>query len=119
MPYSRIIKPFFNILLFNLQISLTLKVFGKLMQLNLRRNDLVESPVFEVWKNYKKSVAEKLSELKASDLCLYCHEDHISSVVINFCQEHGLVSSIIYEKQIILKCLCPHIFNLYFFLFYI
>jgi len=92
-------------LLFNLQILLTLKVFGKLILLNLRRNDQIISPMFKVWKYDSKDITKKLLELelKASNSCFYFHANHISSAVINFCQENGLVSSIIWT---VLKILC-------------
>jgi len=71
-----------------------LKVFGKLIQLNLRKNDQIVSSTFKIWKYNAKGITEKLSQLKASDSCFYQHEDHVSSAVINFCQEDGLVSGI-------------------------
>ena len=79
----------------NLQISLTLKVFGKVMQLNLRRNNQIILPMFEIWENDTKDVTEKLSTLEASKVCFYLHKDHVSSAAINFCQKHGCVSSFI------------------------
>ncbi|XP_012230166.2 A disintegrin and metalloproteinase with thrombospondin motifs adt-2-like isoform X1 [Linepithema humile] len=83
------------------EIPLTLKVFGKFMQLNLRRNDQVVSSAFEVWRNNAKGVAEKLSKLKSSNTCFYLHEDHVSSAVINFCQEHGLEGYIFVEDNML------------------
>ena len=42
------------------------------MQPNLRRNDLVVSPIFgDKWKNYEKDVAEKLSDVKVSDPSIF------------------------------------------------
>ncbi|XP_012230637.1 A disintegrin and metalloproteinase with thrombospondin motifs 7-like [Linepithema humile] len=69
------------------KIPLSLKVFGQLIQLNLHRNDRIVSPEYEVLKYHIK---DKLSQLKASDPCLYIHKDHVSSAIINFCNEHGL-----------------------------
>nr|XP_012230667.1 PREDICTED: uncharacterized protein LOC105676986 [Linepithema humile] len=69
------------------EISLTLKVFGQLIQLNLHKNDRIVLSEYEVWKYHLK---DKLSQLKASDSCLYIHRDHVSSAIINFCDEYGL-----------------------------
>ncbi|XP_012229255.2 A disintegrin and metalloproteinase with thrombospondin motifs adt-2-like isoform X1 [Linepithema humile] len=83
------------------EIPLTLKVFGKLMQLNLRRNDQIMLPAFEARKYNAKIITEKLSQLKASDPCFFLHENHVSSAAINFCQEHGLKGLIFVENDII------------------
>ncbi|XP_012229234.2 A disintegrin and metalloproteinase with thrombospondin motifs adt-2-like isoform X1 [Linepithema humile] len=83
------------------EIPLTLKVFGKLMQLNLRRNDQIVSPAFKARKYNAKIITEKLSQLKASDPCFFLHENHVSSAAINFCQEHGLKGLIFVENDII------------------
>ncbi|XP_067214031.1 A disintegrin and metalloproteinase with thrombospondin motifs adt-2-like isoform X2 [Linepithema humile] len=83
------------------EISLTLKVFGKLVQLNLRRNDQIVSPEFEVFKYNAKNIIEKSSEVKAADLCFYVHKDRISSAAINFCQEHGVEGHVILENDIL------------------
>nr|XP_012217909.1 PREDICTED: A disintegrin and metalloproteinase with thrombospondin motifs 7-like [Linepithema humile] len=72
------------------EIPLTLKVFGQLIQLNLRKNDQIVPPEFEVWKNNWKSDTEKLLQLNVSDPCYYYHKDYISSAAINFCHEYGL-----------------------------
>nr|XP_012220600.1 PREDICTED: A disintegrin and metalloproteinase with thrombospondin motifs 18-like [Linepithema humile] len=70
------------------KISLTLKVFGTQIQLNMHRNDQIVSSLFKEWKYDAKKIT-KLSQLNAPDLCYYFHKDHISTAVINFCQEHG------------------------------
>ncbi|XP_012221054.1 A disintegrin and metalloproteinase with thrombospondin motifs adt-2-like isoform X2 [Linepithema humile] len=70
------------------KIPLTFKVFGKQIQLNLRRDDQIVS-TFHVWKHDATGITKKLSELNASDPCYYFHIDHISTAAINFCQEHG------------------------------
>ncbi|XP_067214568.1 A disintegrin and metalloproteinase with thrombospondin motifs 7-like isoform X2 [Linepithema humile] len=71
------------------EIPLTLKILGKQIQLNLRRNDQIVSSKFKLWKYDARSITEKLSQLNASDPCYYLHKDHISTAAINFCQEHG------------------------------
>ena len=76
-------------------MSLTFKVFGKLVQLNMHRNDQIVSSGFEKWKNNSKSVTEKMSELKASNSCFHLYEDYFRSAVFNICQEHGLVCNIV------------------------
>nr|XP_012214597.1 PREDICTED: uncharacterized protein LOC105667393 [Linepithema humile] len=86
-----------------IEIPLTLKVFGKFIQLNLHRNDEVVSSALKVEENYAKDVAEKLWKLKASDICIYFHEGHVSSAAINFCQEHGLWEGIILVEDDILE----------------
>ncbi|XP_012228906.2 A disintegrin and metalloproteinase with thrombospondin motifs adt-2-like isoform X1 [Linepithema humile] len=83
------------------EILLTLKVFGKLMQLNLCKNDQIVSTPFEAKKYNAKIITEKLSQLKASDPCFFLHENHVSSAAINFCQEHGLKGLIFVENDII------------------
>nr|XP_012224547.1 PREDICTED: disintegrin and metalloproteinase domain-containing protein 28-like [Linepithema humile] len=80
------------------EIPLTLKVFGKLIQLNLRKNDKIVSPTFEEWKYNTKSI-KKMSQLKALDSCFYIHEDHVSSAAINFCHENGLEGLIFVEND--------------------
>ncbi|XP_012215224.2 A disintegrin and metalloproteinase with thrombospondin motifs adt-2-like [Linepithema humile] len=82
------------------KIPLTLNVFGKQIQLNLRRNDQI-APASKVWKhNVKKygNITEKLSQLNAPGSCYYFHEDHISIAVINFCQKHGLEGVVFLEN---------------------
>ncbi|XP_067203575.1 A disintegrin and metalloproteinase with thrombospondin motifs 4-like isoform X2 [Linepithema humile] len=71
------------------EISLTLKAFGQLIQLNLRRNDLIVSPTFPVWK-YNAKITKQFLQLNVSNPCYYYHEDDVSSATINFCDEHGL-----------------------------
>ncbi|XP_067213562.1 A disintegrin and metalloproteinase with thrombospondin motifs adt-2-like [Linepithema humile] len=71
------------------EISLTLKVFGTQIQLNLHRSDQNVSSMFKKWKYDAKRITEELSLLDASDPCYYFHKDHISTAAINFCQEHG------------------------------
>ncbi|XP_067213579.1 A disintegrin and metalloproteinase with thrombospondin motifs adt-2-like isoform X2 [Linepithema humile] len=71
------------------EIPLTLKVFGKHIQLNLRRNDQIVSSTFKVWKHDAKGIVEDALQLNASDSCYYLHKDHISIAAINFCQKHG------------------------------
>nr|XP_012219534.1 PREDICTED: uncharacterized protein LOC105670551 [Linepithema humile] len=66
------------------EIPLTLKAFGQLIQLNLRRNDLFVSPTFPVWK-YNAKITKKLLQLNVSNFCYYYHEDDVSSATINFC----------------------------------
>ncbi|XP_012232663.2 A disintegrin and metalloproteinase with thrombospondin motifs adt-2-like isoform X1 [Linepithema humile] len=82
------------------EILLTLKVFGKLIQLNMRKNEQIISPAFKVWKY--NSVIKKLSELKTSNPCYYNHEDHVSSAIINFCDKHGL-EGLVFLKNDTLK----------------
>ena len=75
---------------------LTFKVFGKLVQLNMHRNDQIVSPDFEEWKNKTKGVTEKMSELETSNSCFHIYEDdYFRSAAFNICQEHGLVSNIV------------------------
>nr|XP_012218082.1 PREDICTED: uncharacterized protein LOC105669606 isoform X1 [Linepithema humile] len=81
------------------EIPLTLKVFGQLIQLNLRRNDRIVPPQFKVWKNNGKSDTEKLLQLNISDSCYYYHKDHISSAAINFCHEYGLEGLVFVEDD--------------------
>nr|XP_012230171.1 PREDICTED: A disintegrin and metalloproteinase with thrombospondin motifs 2-like isoform X2 [Linepithema humile] len=81
------------------EIPLTLKVFGQLIQLNLRRNDRIVSPVFQVWKYNSKNVTEMLSQINALDTCFYFHEDHVNSAAINFCQEYGLEGLVFLEND--------------------
>nr|XP_012216561.1 PREDICTED: A disintegrin and metalloproteinase with thrombospondin motifs 7-like [Linepithema humile] len=80
------------------EIPLTLKVFGKLIQLNLRRNDQTVLSAFEVWKYNAKGVTEKLSQYKASNSCFYFHEDHDSFAAVNFCHGNGLEGLIFMEN---------------------
>lgn len=89
----KITKFLSNCYLYILQMSLTLKTFGKLIRFNLRRNDQIASLAER--KHNEKDVVEKLLKLKASDPCIYLYEDQISYAAINFCDEYGLVSSII------------------------
>ncbi|XP_012234425.1 A disintegrin and metalloproteinase with thrombospondin motifs adt-2-like [Linepithema humile] len=81
------------------EISITLKVFGKLIQLHLRRSDKIVSPAFKEWKYNVKGVTEKLFELNVSSHCFYYHEDHISSAAINFCHQHGLKGLVFMEND--------------------
>ncbi|XP_067209060.1 A disintegrin and metalloproteinase with thrombospondin motifs adt-2-like isoform X2 [Linepithema humile] len=55
-----------------------------------KRNDQIASPEYEIWQYHIKGATEKLSQLKASDPCLYIYKDRISSAIINFCDERGL-----------------------------
>ncbi|XP_067204167.1 A disintegrin and metalloproteinase with thrombospondin motifs adt-2-like isoform X4 [Linepithema humile] len=72
------------------EIPLTLKIFGKQVQLNLCRNNQIVSSKFKAWKRDAKSITDELiPQLYASDPCHYFHKDHISTAAINFCQEHG------------------------------
>ncbi|XP_018405616.1 PREDICTED: A disintegrin and metalloproteinase with thrombospondin motifs 2 [Cyphomyrmex costatus] len=80
------------------EIPLTFKVFGQLIQLNLRRNDNIVSPQFQVWKHNAKSITEELSQLNAPDPCYYLHKNHEGSAAISFCQEHGLHGLIFLEN---------------------
>ncbi|XP_067210762.1 zinc metalloproteinase/disintegrin-like [Linepithema humile] len=82
-----------------IKIPITLKVFGRLIQLNLRRSDRIVSPAFKEWKYNAKGVTEKLFKLNVSSHCFYYHEDHISSAVINFCHEHGLEGFVFVENN--------------------
>ncbi|XP_067208404.1 A disintegrin and metalloproteinase with thrombospondin motifs 2-like isoform X2 [Linepithema humile] len=79
------------------EIQLTLKAFGKLVQLKLRKNDQIVSPTFEEWKYNANGVTE-MSQLKALDFCFYLHKDHIGSAAINFCQDNGLEGLIFVEN---------------------
>ena len=92
---------------------LTFKVFGKLVQLNMHRNDQIVPPGFKKWKNKTKGVTEKMSELETSNSCFHIYEDYFRSAAFNICQEHGLVSNIV-PKIIYYKNVT---FNLYFSLF--
>ncbi|XP_067210451.1 A disintegrin and metalloproteinase with thrombospondin motifs adt-2-like [Linepithema humile] len=83
------------------EISITLKVFGRLIQLNLHGSDRVVPPAFEGWKYNVKNVTEKLLELNVSSHCYYYHEDHISSAAIDFCHEHGLEGLVFMENNTI------------------
>ncbi|XP_028045420.1 uncharacterized protein LOC114254100 [Monomorium pharaonis] len=74
------------------KIPLTFKVFGQLIELNLRRNDNIVSSQFQVWKHNVNSSTEELSQLNIPDPCYYLHKSHIGSAAISFYQEHGLVS---------------------------
>ena len=78
---------------FNLQIPLTLKAFGQSIQLNLHRTNYIV-PAFDVWKYNTISVIEKWSQSETLHCCFYVHENDISFAVINFCPEHGWVSTI-------------------------
>ncbi|XP_012216430.2 A disintegrin and metalloproteinase with thrombospondin motifs adt-2-like [Linepithema humile] len=72
------------------EIPLTLKIFGKQVQSNLRKNDQIVSSKFKAWTRDAKSITEKfIPQLYASDPCHYFHKDHINTAAINFCQEHG------------------------------
>ncbi|XP_067204169.1 A disintegrin and metalloproteinase with thrombospondin motifs adt-2-like [Linepithema humile] len=72
------------------EIPLTLKIFGKVIQLNLRRNERIVSSKFEAWKRDAKNITEELiPQLYTSDSCYYFHKNHISTAAINFCQQHG------------------------------
>nr|XP_012229981.1 PREDICTED: A disintegrin and metalloproteinase with thrombospondin motifs 7-like isoform X1 [Linepithema humile] len=84
------------------EIPLTLKVFGKEIQLKLRRNEQIVSSMFKVWKHDTIGITEKLSQINASDPCYYLHKNHISTAAINFCQEHGW-KGIVYLKDNILE----------------
>ncbi|XP_067213581.1 A disintegrin and metalloproteinase with thrombospondin motifs adt-2-like isoform X2 [Linepithema humile] len=70
-------------------IPLTLKVFGTQIQLNLRRNDQIVSPLFNVWKHDAKGITKKLSQSNASSPCYYFHEDNITISAIKFRQKSG------------------------------
>nr|XP_012214457.1 PREDICTED: A disintegrin and metalloproteinase with thrombospondin motifs 19-like isoform X2 [Linepithema humile] len=80
------------------KVPLTLKVFGKLIQLNLRRNDKIVASEFEIWKHNTKGVTEKLSQLNTPDPCYYLHKDQISSAAINFCHKNGLEGLVILQN---------------------
>nr|XP_012234458.1 PREDICTED: uncharacterized protein LOC105679162 [Linepithema humile] len=80
------------------KISLTLKAFGKQIQLNLRRNDKIVSSAFKAWKQNAKGITEELSQLNTSDFCYYFHDDHVNTAAINFCQGHGLKGIILLEN---------------------
>ncbi|XP_067208706.1 A disintegrin and metalloproteinase with thrombospondin motifs 7-like [Linepithema humile] len=80
------------------EIPLTLKVFGKLIQLNLRRDDQTVLPASNVWKYNAKSIAENFLQSKASISCFYLHEDHVSFAAINFCQGNGLEGLVFVEN---------------------
>nr|XP_012229702.1 PREDICTED: A disintegrin and metalloproteinase with thrombospondin motifs 16-like isoform X1 [Linepithema humile]XP_012229703.1 PREDICTED: A disintegrin and metalloproteinase with thrombospondin motifs 16-like isoform X1 [Linepithema humile] len=84
------------------EIPLTLNVFGKEIQLKLRRNEQIVSSMFKVWKHDTINITEKLLQINASDPCYYLHKDHISTAAINFCQEHGW-EGIVYLKDDILE----------------
>nr|XP_012234871.1 PREDICTED: A disintegrin and metalloproteinase with thrombospondin motifs 3-like [Linepithema humile] len=71
------------------EIPLTLKVFGKQIKLNLRRNDKNVSSTYKVWKHDAKDITIGLSELHASDPCYYFHKNRISTAAINVCQKCG------------------------------
>lgn len=101
----------FYLLSFNFQIPLTLKVFGKQIQLNLHKNNQIV-PTFKLWEHDATDITKELSELNASDPCYYFHKDNISISALNFRQESGWVS-VPYKNYTVLT------FNLNFFLFYI
>ncbi|XP_012221050.2 A disintegrin and metalloproteinase with thrombospondin motifs adt-2-like isoform X1 [Linepithema humile] len=82
------------------EISLTLKVFGTQIQLNMHRNDQIVSSLFKEWKYDAKKITG-LSQLNAPDLCYYFHKDHISTAVINFCQEHGWEGFVFLKDEIL------------------
>ncbi|XP_067214583.1 A disintegrin and metalloproteinase with thrombospondin motifs adt-2-like isoform X3 [Linepithema humile] len=71
------------------ELPLTLKVFGKQIKLNLRRNDKNVSSTYKVWKHDAKDITIGLSELHASDPCYYFHKNRISTAAINVCQKYG------------------------------
>lgn len=74
------------------QIPLTFKVFGRMVRLNLRRNDRIVSPWLQVRKHNARGATEKLN---APNPCHYLHEDEITSAAISFCQERVLVGDMI------------------------
>ncbi|XP_067208402.1 A disintegrin and metalloproteinase with thrombospondin motifs adt-2-like [Linepithema humile] len=82
------------------EIPLTLKAFGKLIQLKLYKNDQIVSPAFEEWKYNAKNVT-KMSQLKALDPCFFFHENHTCFAVINFCHENGLEGLIFVENDLL------------------
>nr|XP_012234883.1 PREDICTED: uncharacterized protein LOC105679427 [Linepithema humile] len=90
LAYVNRIQAIFHHSSLGVSIPLTLKVFGKLIQLNLRRDDQMVLYAFEVWKYNANDVAENFAQLKASNSCFYLHEDHVSFAAINFCQGNGL-----------------------------
>ncbi|XP_067212976.1 A disintegrin and metalloproteinase with thrombospondin motifs adt-2-like [Linepithema humile] len=73
------------------EIPLTLKVFGKQIKLNLRRNDknVSSNCKYKIWKHDAKDITIGLSELHASDPCYYFHKTRISTAAINVCQKYG------------------------------
>ncbi|XP_067204166.1 A disintegrin and metalloproteinase with thrombospondin motifs adt-2-like isoform X2 [Linepithema humile] len=86
---ERILLPSWNSTIAK-EIPLTLKIFGKQIQLNLHRDDQIISSKSKVWKHDAKSITKELiPQLYASDPCYYFHEDHISTAAINFCQQYG------------------------------
>ncbi|RLU15801.1 hypothetical protein DMN91_011557 [Ooceraea biroi] len=80
------------------EVPLIFKAFGQLIQLNLRRNDKIISPQFQVWKHNARGVTEELSQLSAPDLRYYLHEDHRGTAAINFNQERGLHGLVFLEN---------------------
>nr|XP_012220743.1 PREDICTED: A disintegrin and metalloproteinase with thrombospondin motifs 2-like isoform X2 [Linepithema humile] len=70
------------------KIPLTLKVFGKQIQLNLHKNNQIV-PTFKLWEHDATDITKELSELNASDPCYYFHKDNISISALNFRQESG------------------------------
>nr|XP_012234457.1 PREDICTED: A disintegrin and metalloproteinase with thrombospondin motifs 17-like [Linepithema humile] len=80
------------------KISLTLKAFGKQIQLNLRRNDKIVSSAFKAWKRNAKGIKEELSQLNTSNFCYYFHDNYVHTAAINFCQGHGLKGTILLEN---------------------
>nr|XP_012216560.1 PREDICTED: A disintegrin and metalloproteinase with thrombospondin motifs 7-like [Linepithema humile] len=97
-----ILLPAWNPIDANESLTLTLKVFGNLIQLNLRRNDQTVLSAFELWKYNAKDVTEKLSQYKASNSCFYFHENHDSFAAVSFCQKNGL-EGFIFVKNVTLE----------------
>nr|XP_012220744.1 PREDICTED: A disintegrin and metalloproteinase with thrombospondin motifs 14-like isoform X3 [Linepithema humile] len=78
------------------KIPLTLKVFGKQIQLNLHKNNQIV-PTFKLWEHDATDITKELSELNASDPCYYFHKDNISISALNFRQESGWKGFVLLE----------------------
>ncbi|KAG7203022.1 hypothetical protein KM043_010147 [Ampulex compressa] len=82
----------------SVEVPLTFKVFGQLIELTLRRNDKIVAPNFQVWKHSTEGTTEKLVYLSRPEPCHYLHQNRASSAAISLCRERGLHGLVFLEN---------------------
>lgn len=76
------------------QVPMTFTVFGRRVDLALRKNDKLLAPGFQVWRHGEDKILEEVPELSAPAPCHYLHQDNLISAAISVCHRrtvHGLV----------------------------
>ncbi|XP_015516673.2 A disintegrin and metalloproteinase with thrombospondin motifs adt-2 [Neodiprion pinetum] len=76
------------------KVPITFTVFGRKLELTLRKNDKLLAPSFRIWRHGVDKVLKEVPELSTPSPCHYLHQDNLISAAISVCHHrtmHGLI----------------------------